>query len=618
MGWADAAAGADQDAEQAAAPTQTQAPTAGTPSATPSRTSAPSESNPTSAPPSAPGGYTNELGDQVAAPPEPPVVTSTKPGGIMGLVNSLRDALSGKTRPEIGTDQYGQAYVKQVTPSGGAKWAKIAAQAAVGAARGFAAGRGNNPGAAVAAGVDQGAKFADQRQQQQQDMSVEARQQNLERANNQLLTQKIAEQAMAAKRLGLQGTREAIEFSEHQQDWMAARAEGNAPVEYTDQAGNPTTTVSNVKDAAQMMIQTPGFHENHIQQGLMQPVQLYDKDGKANGFAVYQMKAGTNEEMLPAGQTVYHYDGVNDKLVPQQTSQPMKAMDVLTTNNAAKAAQNEAHLKAEDLKNKQADTASKLAEVPLKKSETAKNLEALNKLKNPAPDDPGVAALGEQVAKGGLTEDTITGMSKGTRAAVESYLAQHHPNLDQKSVFITGGERKQADLAGNALHNLNTIDATLQRRPDLLGVINGRISQGKELTGTNDPDLAALDTELDNYALASTGAHGIRAVQARAHAKKALLNGFKNGPQGVQASLGAARMSLQNLSSVGSPRGINGQPYVYNAQQGGGSAGGPPAIIAGTPPPAAGMKRIWAPGSPVWRDIPEAQVPKNIQGLVVQ
>jgi len=182
-----------------------------------------------------------------------------------------------------------------------------------------------------------------------------------------------------------------------------------------------------------------------------------------------------------------------------------------------------------------------------------------------------VPTLGEALAKGALTEDQIPGFSK-LKPQIQAYLAEHHPNLDQSSLQLTGEERKRKDLATNAINNLNIIQGTLQRRPDLLGVIQGRISQGKELAGTNDPDLTAVNTALDNYALAATGAHGIRAVEARASAKQALLNGLKNGSAGVNSSINTAKQSLQEFAALGKPRGLDGSPYVYKT----GGQGQPP------------------------------------------
>lgn len=175
-----------------------------------------------------------------------------------------------------------------------------------------------------------------------------------------------------------------------------------------------------------------------------------------------------------------------------------------------------------------------------------------------------VPTLGEALAKGAITEDQIPGFSK-LKPEIQAYLAEHHPNLDQSSLQLTSEERKRKDLATNAISNLGIIQATLQRRPDLFGIISGRLSQGKELVGTDDPDLTAINEALDNYALATTGAHGTRAVQARFDAKQALLNGFKNGSTGVNSAIDTAKQSLQEFANLGKPRGINGSPYVYGS-----------------------------------------------------
>jgi hypothetical protein len=435
----------------------------------------------------------------------------------MGLVSSLRDALTGKTTPEIGTDQYGNQYVKQVTPSGASKWAKIAAQAAVGAARGFAAGKGGNPGAAAAAGVDTGMKFAQQRQQQQQDLSQEARQQNLDRANNQLLTQKIAEQAMVAKRMGVQATQDAIDFSEKQQDWYAQHAEGGQPIEYLNQDGTPTTAVGNVKDAAQMMLQTPGFHANHIQSGLMQPVQLYDKDGKANGFAVYQMKAGATDEMAPAGTPVYHYDAVNDKMVQSATSQPMKMGDVFATNNAAAAQMHDAQLKAQELKDKTADTASKQAEVPLKKAQAneanARAGEAAanaKKTKEETPDE----TLVDSIGSGKVTPERLSYLLARNPSLLSAVTAKY-PDFDGSKAeaypatykdFTSGKTSVALNAGGTALKHLkelndmNTVASHIYGTPAYTAYQNKVDTVAPELAkfygDTTIPAIAALKSTL--------------------------------------------------------------------------------------------------------------------------
>lgn len=513
--------------------------------------------------------------------PEPPVVTSQKPGGIAGVMQSILGALVGKTKPEIGTDQYGNKYVKQTTLSGGEQWMRLAGEALHGAAAGWAAGKGaGNMGNAALAGVDAGDKIAQQRQQQQKDMTAEARQQNLDQANALQQRMNLADQALRTTRLG----QEVDENTQKAADGLAST--------YKAAGGEVSGHVNDLKEAAAYLKTTPEHWAQLIQQHRVGYVPTYTTDPKtgrsvADGFDIYLMPAEYRGEVMPAGTEFHHPDPTDPtKLVTYHTSEPTTRGWVTDQNSSAIAASTKAQAdKTEAARQAQMDADKEKDEASKRKLEGAQTTEAYagaqekiaqaNKLTNPTPDDPKIKNLGEEIANGKMTEDQMGKLDKGTLTAVQDYLSTAHPNLDQKSVFLDSGQRKQVNLANNALDNLGQIQEILQRRPDLLGVINGRISQGKELAGTDDKDLAAVNTMLDNYALASTGAHGIRAVQARADAKKALLNGFKNGPQGVQASIGAARMSLTNLASAGKPRTVDGNPYV------------PGQAASSTPPPAA-------------------------------
>lgn len=171
-----------------------------------------------------------------------------------------------------------------------------------------------------------------------------------------------------------------------------------------------------------------------------------------------------------------------------------------------------------------------------------------------------VPELGEAIAKGLLTEDQIPGFAK-LKPQVQAYLAKQHPDLDQSSVQLDGQERRLRDLSRNAEHNLQIIGQVISRRPDLLGVVQGRLTRGEQLIGTDDPDLGTLATAIDNYGLAATGAHSVRAEAARKDAKEALLNGFKNGPQAAQAAIESAHGSLDQFANLGRPRRVDGSLY---------------------------------------------------------
>jgi len=517
--------------------------------------------------------------------PQPVVVTSLKPAGIKGVMQTVMDAMVGKSRPEIGVGSDGNQYVKQTSLTHGEQWVRLIGEGLTGAAEGLKAGKGaGNFGAAAAAGVEAGAKQADARQQQTTDMTEQAQKQNLANANNQMLRMQMAEQSMRATRLQTEATQHDIEFAQGQED------------RYVKEGGTVLGVMAHPGDLHKILAVNPDVMQDMIQKHQIEMVPHVDPDGKRDGFSVIKMPNGYRQTMLPAGAVFHTFDQTTGQYTEHKSAQPITQGEIDDYEHAAGVAglkfqsdKTEAELKAQQAAEAKANASKVPSEITKNNAEAEKARAEAAKAKALDPNDPQIAVLGEAAARGALTEDQISSFGKN-KAAVEAYLAQHHPNLDQKSIVMDAGQRKQVNLATNATHNLDSIGAILQRRPDLLGVINGRVSQGKELAGTNDPDLSAINTELDNYALAATGAHGIRAVQARADAKKALLNGFKNGPQGVAASLAASKMSLQNLASAGKPRGLDGNPYVYNTNQPAATGGAKPPAAAATPtgvPPGA-------------------------------
>lgn len=104
---------------------------------------------------------------------------------------------------------------------------------------------------------------------------------------------------------------------------------------------------------------------------------------------------------------------------------------------------------------------------------------------------------------------------------------------------------KRGDLAANAIHNLNNVEEIINRRgDDLFGPIMGRITNIKDMVGSDDPDIAAIGTEIHNYALASNGAHGVRSQQAVEKTENEILNHFKRGQNGAMGGIKAAKDSL--------------------------------------------------------------------------
>jgi hypothetical protein len=171
-----------------------------------------------------------------------------------------------------------------------------------------------------------------------------------------------------------------------------------------------------------------------------------------------------------------------------------------------------------------------------------------------------IEQTGEGVANGTLTLDTIT--DRPTRSKVEAWLTQHHPNLDQNSVTLTPDERKKKQLAQADLLNLGVIKDVLTRKPQLVGALAGRVTNGEWAVGTNDPDLERLKLAYDNYALPAVGIHGSRSVVNKQEAIDVLSNHNKNGAQAVLAGVRDAQNSANVFANQGQPRGKNGSVYV--------------------------------------------------------
>jgi hypothetical protein len=464
----------------------------------------------------------------------------------------------------------------------GGKWGRIAAAALGGAAQGAANSKG--PGGianATAAGFQAGQQMPQQARQNLQNQADESNKAMMVKAQHAMLDQQLIAAQLnnqeAPKRAAREATNFALNMEQKMQDWGA---------EFVGNAKTPD-------DLRSMAAANPQALDAHTGKSDDILMPIHKDDGSTDIYRVPANTANQRTDKDLTYQIAKPDPNDNTKVVYQPFTEPAGSVTKgqQTLNVKAAILQN-AKVEGEAGKNRATQTPktgdeatiqSELAKTPndrpgalaraaAKIQQNKINAKAAgraatgtSKLTAANKNDPDIMQLGESVARGAMTEDQIPNFSQ-KKEAIEAYLAEHHPNLDQTSVFLTGAERKQKDLATNAIHNLDTIATTLQRRPDLIGKVYGRISQGKEAVGTDDADLGSIMTALDNYGLASTGAHGVKAVAARADAKRALINGFKNGPDGVAASMQAARMSLNNLASVGKPRGIDGSQYTYKAQ----------------------------------------------------
>lgn len=492
------------------------------------------------------------------APPQPSVV---RQGALSRIVDEFHDAIAG---PDGDT---------------GSKWGRVIGTAAEGAAAGYAAGRGaGHGGDAAEAGVKAGEHVQEQRQQQQKDQTEEQRQAKLDQFNYTMLQQKILMNQFDLTHMKQQATQDDINFANER---VAEEEKLNSSF---------LGTFSGLSTLPEVQKAHPEVLKDFYNKKDVQVIPHIDPEtGKHDGVSVYLRRPGLSEALLPPGQkiTTATMDSKGMwQLGNATTSTPMKQSEIDTANNAAHVkvgTQQNALATDEFTKQKrQADLDKEKAQTAEARAQTSKAIAEAAKARSVSADDPNVATVGELVARAGLTEDQMSKMKGGLLTAVQVYLAQHHPNLDQTSVFLTASDRNTRKLAQNSLQNVDDLASRLQNRPDLLGKINGLVTRGSTLTGTDDKDIAAINEILDNFGLATTGTHGTKAQLAREDARKAILNGFKNGPAATMEAIGEARKSLKNLADVGKPKGINGQPYVYNTQPA--AAAAPPASQRPAPP----------------------------------
>lgn len=114
---------------------------------------------------------------------------------------------------------------------------------------------------------------------------------------------------------------------------------------------------------------------------------------------------------------------------------------------------------------------------------------------------------------------------------------------DLKGHQPTADERKRADLVTNLNENLDQLEEIVKKRPELFGKIAGRMTKAKEFIGSDDPDVAALKGIEDRLGMVQQSSHGMRSAQHVEQSAQSVLNGFKNGDQGMLRAISDARKS---------------------------------------------------------------------------
>jgi|SRR6516164_7589636 hypothetical protein len=133
-------------------------------------------------------------------------------------------------------------------------------------------------------------------------------------------------------------------------------------------------------------------------------------------------------------------------------------------------------------------------------------------------------------------------------------------NSEAKAEKPTADEQKRADLAANMRENLNQLEDIVNRRPELFGKFEGRLTQLKQWAGTDDQDVAKLQTISEFFGQAALGAHGMRSALHIEQSARALTNAYKNSPDALRGSIAAARNSLQTFIDDASGNRTASQP----------------------------------------------------------
>lgn len=615
------------------------------PDASQSPSSAPPTQSPTATPPTSPAtpaaGSTPPAGPPPPpAPVQPVVVTSQKAPGIFGVVDSIADALVGKTKPEIGTDSQGNQYVKQQTMSRGQQWVRIGANLIGDAAKGFAAGKGRNPGAAAAAGFDQG-------QQQSKDAAAQTpalQKQILANANYQKLRMDTAEQSWHLTAMKHEATEHDVTFAQGQEDRLL-KVDGATLL----------GTAANPNDIDKILHADPDVMKSMIQNHQIEILPHYNPDGTSAGIRVFKMPDSYRKTIEPAGTVFHTFDSTTGQYTEHKSSEPLTAGEVDDYETAAGNAAQKFKLDQANIAQKQAateqakaNTGKANAEATKVPSEIAKNRAEANKANSSAAKDridsgtgPEGSALVDSIGTGKITMARLEYLATKNPALLAT-VTQKYPDFDSSKAASYPAVYKEftSTKKGTAGAALNAGGTALKHLQELqaLNTVASHIPGNKaHVAYMNKAD--TLSTELASF-------YGDTTIPAIASIKDTLTTqvpGGRNAAIKTQAqSMGDKFNSYQQTWDNAAPSKAYEAPMPqidqeakearaaldprYHAQLVAEQQGAPPpskqvqppVLPGNAPPPAAGMSRVWAPGSPTWKDVPTNQIPKNVPGLVVR
>lgn len=436
----------------------------------------------------------------ITVPPRP-----AKRGGLAGIVDEMRDALAGTTKPQIYTDANGNQ--TEITPpmSHGEQWARIAGEGIRGAAAGLVNGQGpNGAGRALAAGVVEADRAKDKEKSDLQDQKQQGMQDTLNRFNIIKLQHDTAANEFALQRMKVTAQQQDVQFSEGQIQREKDLHSADLGT-YTDAA-----------DLSRVQQQVPDFWKK-VYAGEIRQVPDIAADGSRLGVHLFMRMPGIGDQVVPAGSKVLQFvpgEKPNDPpTLAYRTLSSQSTNDQVDAYNSSAWKQYQEYFKNDaDIQAKKADVKEKDANASVKPSEIVKNRAEANKanaeagkasaeaaatLRGPAVSIPSSATLDSlpapiQASIKGLLDYSVDPKTFPSRVTAKSgqmdsataigIAKMIDPSYDEKE-FPSRSKLRFSFTSGRDADNIKSLNTSISHLNNLAGDINA-LHNGS-LTGMN-------------------------------------------------------------------------------------------------------------------------------------
>ena len=447
------------------------------------------------------------------------MLTPVHKGGLIGIASAIFDAISGAPH-SVYQDADGKNWVRNPDPqsdqpfipaaSAGSKWGRIAAEGFRGAAAGFAAGKGGNPGAALQAGVQVGDKDAKARQEAADKRSDAEKQDKLDQFNHVKQLHDAAAADFALTRLKTKATEEDVKFSQEQIDREKTLGSADLGVFDTPAA------------LAKVQQQDPEFWK-HVYAGDVVRVPEIGPDGERQGTHVFLRTHGIGDEILPPGSKALRYVS-GAKPGDEPTLQEFTLVGTHTRNqrdsytNAAQTQLAKWHTDKEAAEEKEQKKQLTGEQIKTQRSEQAAHYATANKANaeatkvrtEGASDD----ALVDMIGTGRVNLGRLNYVA-ARKPEILDAVAKKYPDFDSSKIdgysgtykdFTEGTTSRQLNAGGTALKHLkelrdmNTVKSHFPGSPDYNAYQNKADTLATELArfygDATIPAIAAIKSTL--------------------------------------------------------------------------------------------------------------------------